>query len=57
MPSYQLNHCDGYASLFNCMTVVRPFSKTLTSGFGLDNICLAWPALVQLLVFIYSGTQ
>ena len=29
----------------------------LTSGFGLDDISLAWPAVIQLLVFIYSGTQ
>ena len=52
---------DGYASLFNCTTVVRPQTqwrpllKTLTSGFGLDHMSLAWPAVVQLLVFIYSG--
>ena len=45
---------DGYASLFNCTTAVR---KTLTSGLGLDDISLAWPAVVQLLVFIYSGIQ
>ena len=33
------------------------FCKTLTSGLGLDDMSLAWPAVVQLLVFIYSGIQ
>ena len=33
------------------------FNKTLTSGLGLDDMSLAWPAVVQLLVFIYSGIQ
>ena len=27
--------------------------KPLTSGLGLDDMSLAWPAVVQLLVFIY----
>ena len=31
--------------------------KTLTSGLGLDDMSFAWPAVVQLLVFIYSGIQ
>ena len=35
----------------------RPLRKTLTSGLGLDDMSLAWPAVVQLLVFIYSGIQ
>ena len=35
----------------------RPFRKTLTSGLGLDDMSLAWPAVDQLLVFIYSGMQ
>ena len=53
---------DGYASLFNCTTAVRasdsrPLRKTLTSGLRLDDMPLAWPAVVQLLVFIYSGIQ
>ena len=26
-------------------------------GLGLDDMSLAWPAAVQLLVFIYSGIQ
>ena len=49
---------DSYASLFNCTTAVRAsdpmtaFRKTLTSGLGLDDMSLAWPAVVQLLVFI-----
>ena len=44
-----------------CTTAVRasdlmtPLRKTLTSGLGLDG--MAWPAVVQLLVFIYSGIQ
>ena len=46
---------DGYASLFNCTT--GPLRKTLTSGLGLDDMSLAWPAVIQLLVFIYSGIQ
>ena len=43
---------DGYASLFNCTTAVRasdpirPLRKTLTSGLGLDDMSLAWPAVV-----------
>ena len=54
---------DGYASLFICTTAVRasdsmrPLRNTLTSGLGLDDLSLAWPAVVQLLVFIFSGTQ
>ena len=53
---------DGYASLFNCSTAVRAsdsmtLRKTLTSGLWLDGMFLAWPAVVQLLVFIYSGIQ
>ena len=52
---------DGYASLFNCTMAVqtqwRPLRKTLTIGLGLDDMSLAWPAVVRLLVFIYSGTQ
>ena len=35
----------------------RPFLKILTSGLGLDNLSLALLAVVQLLVFIYSGIQ
>ena len=34
-----------------------PLRKIVTSEFGLDNMSLTWPAVVQLLVFIYSGTQ
>ena len=29
----------------------------LTSVLGLDDMSLAWPAVVQLLVFIYPGIQ
>ena len=29
----------------------------ITSGLGLDDMSLAWPAVVQLLVLTYSGTQ
>ena len=42
---------------FGPQTQWRPLRKTLTSGLGLDDMSLAWPAEVQLLVFIYSGTQ
>ena len=61
---------DGYTSLFNCTTAVRAsdlmtapsglrlidglFVK-LTSRLRLDDMSLAWPAVVHLLVFIYSG--
>ena len=38
-------------------TLRESLRKTLTSGLGLDNMYLAWPAVVQLLVFIYSGIQ
>ena len=44
---------DGYASLFNCTTAVRAsismrsLRKTLTSGLGLDDMSLAWPAVVH----------
>ena len=54
---------DGYASVFNCTTAVRAsdsmtaLRKTLTSGLGLGDMSLAWPAVVQLLVFIYSCIQ
>ena len=51
---------DGYASLFNWFgpqTQWRPHRKTLTSGLGLDGMSWAWPAVVLLLVFIYSGIQ
>ena len=34
MPSYQPNHADGYASLFNCSTAVR--------ASDLDDVSLAW---------------
>ena len=37
--------------MHSCMMVDR------TSGLGLDDMSLAWPAVVQLLVFIYSGIQ
>ena len=44
---------DGYASLFNCTTAVRASDsmtassyKTLTSGLGLDDMSVAWPAVV-----------
>ena len=49
---------DGYASVFNCTMALcasdsmAPLRKTLISGLGLDDMSLAWPVLVQLLVFI-----
>ena len=33
----------------------RPLRGALTSGLGLGGVSLAWPAVVQLLVFVYSG--
>ena len=47
-------HKDILHSLKVCKTSLR---KTLTSGLGLDDMFLAWPAVVQLLFFIYSGIQ
>ena len=53
---------DGYASLFNCTTAVRasdsmrPLRKTLTSWLGLDDMSLAWPAVVQLHLYWFSFT-
>ena len=54
---------DSYASLFNCTIVVgpqtqwRPWHKDFTSGLGLDARSLAWPTVVQLVVFFNSGLQ
>ena len=48
---------DSYASLFNCTTMVRPLRKAFTSGLGLDALSLAWPVVVQLVVFFDSGSQ
>ena len=42
---------------FGPQTQWRPPCKILTSGFGLDDMSLTWPAMVQLLIFIYSGIQ
>ena len=42
---------------FGPQTQWRPFRKTLTTGLGLDDMSLAWPAVFQLLIFIYSGIQ
>ena len=40
-----------------CSGLRRPVLKILTNGLGLDDLSLALLAVVQLLVFIYSGTQ
>ena len=42
---------------FGPLTQWRSLRKTLTSGLGLEDMSLAWPAVVQLLVFIYSSMQ
>ena len=42
---------------FGPQTQWRPLRKTLTSRLGLDDMSLAWPAVVHLLVFIYFGIQ
>ena len=64
MPSCQPNHLlmAMLHSLiarrrFGPQTQCRPLRKTLTSGLRLDDMSLALPAVVQLLVFIYSGIQ
>ena len=44
-----------YVSNLNHKTPIK--KVTLTSRLGLDDMSLAWPAVVQLLVFIYSGIQ
>ena len=31
--------------------------KDFTSGLGLDVLSLAWPAVVQLVIFFNSGTR
>ena len=46
--------------LQECLVIcfdARNKTKILTSGLGLDDMSLAWPAVAQLLVFIYSGIQ
>ena len=35
----------------------RPLRRALASGLGLGDVSLAWPAVVQLLVFICSGMR
>ena len=51
---------------FLCISVLRVASgprvklagcKSALNPAGLDDLSLAWPAVVQLLVFIYSGIQ
>ena len=44
-------------SLANIYSLYKKDNRalTLTSGLGLDDMSLAWFAVVQLLVFIYSG--
>ena len=49
--------CIVYIIRFRRSAFKGPLRKTLTSGLGLDDMSLAWPAVVQLLVFIYSGIQ
>ena len=34
-----------------------PLHKALTCGLGLDDLSLAWPTLVQLVVSFNSGSQ
>ena len=54
---------DSYASLFNCTTAgrasdsLRPRHKAFTSELGLDAMSLAWPTMVQLVVFFNSDLQ
>ena len=49
---------DGYARRqFGPQTQGRPLRKTFTNMLGFDDMSLAWPAVVQLLVFINSGTH
>ena len=54
---------DGYTLLFNCTTTARALdsmtasSEALANGLGLDEMSLAWAAVVQVLVFLNSGSQ
>ena len=54
---------DGYASLFNCMTVVRTSDSMTASSLNFNQWVGAWryvfglAAVVQLLVSIHFGTQ
>ena len=42
---------------FGSQTRLRPLHKALTSGLRLDDLSLAWPAMVQLVVSFNSGSQ
>ena len=35
----------------------RPLREALASGLGLGGVCLAWPAVVWLLVFLCFGAR
>ena len=54
---------DDYASLFNCTAVVRASdsmtasSKSFNEWTGLDDLSLACPAVVQLVVSFNSGSH
>ena len=47
----------GCASLFGCAAAVRASISVAASSWGFGSASLAWPAVVQLLVFICSGMQ
>ena len=40
---------------FGPQTQWRPLRKAFTSGLGLDALSLAWPAVVQLVIFFHSA--
>ena len=42
---------------FGPQTQWRPLHKALTSGLGLDDLSVAWPAVVELVVSFNSGSQ
>ena len=42
---------------FGLQTQLRSRRKAFTSGLALDALSLAWPAVVQLVVFFNSGLQ
>ena len=62
-PLYEANIlCDCILIVLECtdtigLTQWRPLHKALTSGLGLDDLALAWPAVVQLVVSFNSGSQ
>ena len=43
--------------VFRPQTQKQPLRKALMCGLGLDDLYLAWPAMVQLVISFNSGSQ